>query len=281
MNKPSFQSRKHTGKTAGTDKNKWFNSIAIGVAAVILIAVSAFFACTKSGLETKLQVKDMVVGTGREAKTGDTVLVEYIGWLNGKDRSQFFDRSASHDEPFEFILGKGQAIEGFDKGLVGMKVGGQRELIIPSELAYGEKGALNGKIPPNAALRFEVELVEVSTTLPPTSVKKLKVEDLILGIGTAAKTGDTLSVHYTGWLENGAKFDSSHDSGQPIEFVLGEGKVIAGWELGLMGMRVGGKRKLTIPPELGYGAKGAFNYVPHNAALIFEVELLSVKQKTQ
>jgi peptidylprolyl isomerase len=281
MNKPSSlgsESADQTAKTGTSGKAKWLIVIAIvGVAAVIVIARLAYFAWPAASPVTKLEVKDMVVGTGREAKTGDTVMVEYIGWVYGKDRKDFFDRSANHERPFEFVLGKGQAVEGFDKGLLGMKAGGQRELIIPPDMAYGNKGALNGKIPPNAALRFEVELLEVSTTLPPTQVKRLKVEDLVVGTGAIAEPGKTLTVHYTGWLEDGTRFDSSHDSGKPIEFVLGKGKVIAGWEQGLVGMKAGGKRKLTIPPDLGYGQKGAFNYVPHNAALIFEVELLAVK----
>jgi peptidylprolyl isomerase len=179
--------------------------------------------------------------------------------------------------PFVFILGKGEAIEGWDQGLVGMKVGGQRELTIPPKLAYGDKGALKGKIPRNSALVFEVELLEVSTVLPPTKVGKLKVEDLIIGTGAEAKAGSIITVHYTGWLEDGSKFDSSYDSGKPIDIDLGKGHVIAGWDQGLIGMKAGGKRKLTIPPHLGYGEKGAFNYVPPNAALIFEVELLKVR----
>jgi len=108
-------------------------------------------------------------------------------------------------------------------------------------------------------------------------VTKLKIEDLIAGTGAEAKAGDTLSMNYTGWLENGTKFDSSLDRGQPFKFVLGQGDVIAGWDQGIVGMKVGGKRKLTIPPSLGYGADGAGNTIPPNAVLIFEVELLAIK----
>jgi FKBP-type peptidyl-prolyl cis-trans isomerase len=280
MNKPSLQSHKHAGQKSVADKNKWFSGISIGVAAIILITMIPFFACTKSGPRTDLKIKDMVVGTGREAKTGDTLTIEYIGWVSGKDRYQAFDMSANHEYPFEFVLGKGDAIAGLDQGLVGMKVGGQRELTIPSDLAYGDRGALNGKIPPNAALVFEVELLSVTTPLaelPPTKVKELKTEDLIVGKGAEAKTGNVLTMHYTGWLENGAQFYRSRDNdGEPIKFLLGEGQVIKGWEQGMIGMKVGGKRKLTIPPELGYGAKGVNDVIPPNAALIYEVELLEV-----
>ena len=91
-----------------------------------------------------------------------------------------------------------------------------------------------------------------------------------------AKEGDTVQIHYTGWLDDGTKFDSSLDRGQPFVFTLGANEVIRGWDLGVEGMQVGGKRKLTIPPELGYGASGAGDAVPPNATLVFEVELLSI-----
>ena len=105
----------------------------------------------------------------------------------------------------------------------------------------------------------------------------LKYEDVKPGTGALTKKGDTLVVHYTGWLVDGKKFDSSVDRGLPFEFKLGAGSVIKGWEEGFAGMRVGGKRKLTIPPELGYGARGAGDAIPPNAVMIFEVELLRVK----
>lgn len=104
----------------------------------------------------------------------------------------------------------------------------------------------------------------------------LKYEDLLVGSGPAVKVGDTVSVHYTGTLEDGTKFDSSLDRGTPFEFTVGQGRVIAGWDEGLQGMQVGGKRKLTIPPDLGYGASGAGAVIPPGATLIFEVELLSI-----
>ena len=116
-----------------------------------------------------------------------------------------------------------------------------------------------------------------AATLPPTTITELKIEDMVVGDGAEAKAGDTLKVHYTGWLEDGTKFDSSLDRNEPIEFVLGKGNVIAGWDQGLLGMKVGGKRRLIIPPDLAYGASGAGDLIPANAALIFEVELLEIK----
>lgn len=110
-----------------------------------------------------------------------------------------------------------------------------------------------------------------------TTPSGLKYEVLKKGKGAVAKAGQTVSVHYTGWLTNGTKFDSSVDRGQPFQFNLGAGQVIKGWDEGVAGMKVGEKRKLTIPSDLGYGANGAGGVIPPNATLIFDVELLGVQ----
>lgn len=104
----------------------------------------------------------------------------------------------------------------------------------------------------------------------------LKIEDLKVGTGVEATAGKEVSVHYTGWLTDGKKFDSSLDRGQPFKFRLGAGMVIQGWDKGVAGMKIGGKRKLTIPANLGYGERGAGGVIPPNATLVFEVELLDV-----
>ena len=108
-------------------------------------------------------------------------------------------------------------------------------------------------------------------------IQGLEIEVLQEGAGPEAKQGDKVAVHYTGTLTDGAKFDSSLDRGQPFTFVLGQGMVIQGWEKGVVGMKVGEKRKLTIAPELGYGEEGAGESIPPNSTLIFEVELLEIK----
>ena len=109
-----------------------------------------------------------------------------------------------------------------------------------------------------------------------TTPSGLQYTDTAEGDGEAAQAGNNVSVHYTGWLTDGTKFDSSVDSNQPFQFPLGAGRVIAGWDEGVCGMKVGGKRKLTIPSDLGYGPTGAGAVIPPNATLVFEVELLEI-----
>jgi FKBP-type peptidyl-prolyl cis-trans isomerase len=112
----------------------------------------------------------------------------------------------------------------------------------------------------------------MSTTNP----TGLVIEEVVAGNGALATSGKRVTVHYTGWLTDGTKFDSSKDRGDPFVFPLGGGQVIKGWDEGVQGMKVGGTRKLTIPPALGYGARGAGGVIPPNATLVFEVELLGV-----
>ena len=113
---------------------------------------------------------------------------------------------------------------------------------------------------------------------PQVTASGLKITDLVVGTGDEASSGQSVVVHYRGTLENGVQFDASYDRGTPFEFPLGAGRLIKGWDEGVQGMKVGGKRKLVIPPELGYGQRGAGRVIPPNATLIFEVELLDIKK---
>ena len=125
-----------------------------------------------------------------------------------------------------------------------------------------------------AITRFSSNNQSQASQATPTD---LVIEDLVVGTGDTAQTGDTVSVNYTGWLTDGTQFDSSYDRGQPFTFQLGVGSVISGWDQGVVGMKVGGKRRLTIPPDLAYGASGRGS-IPPNATLIFEVELVEINQ---
>ncbi|MCH8855398.1 MAG: FKBP-type peptidyl-prolyl cis-trans isomerase [Proteobacteria bacterium] len=231
-----------------------------------------------------LQYQDTLVGGGKQASAGHDVTVHYTGWLwvDGAKAAKF-DSSLDRGEPFEFELGAGMVIRGWDEGVQGMQVGGKRTLIIPAELGYGARGAV---IPPHAVLCFEVELLglaggpEVIDLALTRSASGLQFEDRIVGEGAEATKGQRVSVHYTGWLYQdgmrGKKFDSSKDRGQPFKFRLGGGEVIQGWDEGVQGMKVGGTRMLVLPPELGYGARGAGGVIPPHATLLFEVDLLAV-----
>jgi peptidylprolyl isomerase len=184
-------------------------------------------------------------------------------------------------------------IAGWDEGITMMRKGGKARLIIPPQLAYGSRGA-GGVIPPNATLSFEVELVEIrpGPAAAPQTVAEgdyttttsgLRYYDLQVGAGTEAVAGRTVLVHYTGWLTDGTRFDSSRQPRRPMgrqepfSFRLGGGEVIKGWDEGVAGMRVGGKRQLVIPSTLAYGDRGAGQVIPPGATLIFEVELVEVR----
>ena len=226
--------------------------------------------------ESGLQYLDMKEGTGDTPKTGQTCLVHYTGWLwENNAKGKEFDSSVG-GEPFSFPVGVGKVIKGWDEGVATMKVGGKRELLIPAKLGYGAEGA-GGVIPPNATLLFEVELLNVMKKTD----SGLQYIDIKEGDGATPKPGQTCVVHYTGWLwqddSKGKKFDSSVDRGKPLEFAVGQEEVIAGWDEGVATMKVGGKRQLLIPPDLGYGARGFPGAIPPNATLFFEVELKDVK----
>jgi len=227
---------------------------------------------------TTLIKTDTKQGAGAAAQAGQTVIVHYTGWLFDEsapdNKGTKFDSSLDRNEPFDFPLGGGRVIQGWDEGVAGMQEGGERTLVIPSEMGYGARGA-GGVIPPNAKLVFDVKLLKVIKT---------DMVDTKVGDGEEAQEGQHVTVHYTGWLfdknaadNKGTKFDSSRDRDEPFDFPLGMGQVIQGWDMGVQGMKVGGQRTLVIPPEMGYGRRGAGGVIPPNATLVFEVELLAVE----
>lgn len=134
------------------------------------------------------------------------------------------------------------------------------------------------KTPPSPKKAVEEKPIANQPKVTKEKTMELEIKTTQVGTGTrAVESGDNISVHYTGKLEDGTKFDSSVDRGEPFDFVIGQGQVIQGWEQGLLGMKVGEKRTLTIPAELGYGSRGAGNVIPPDATLIFEVELVAIK----
>ena len=229
--------------------------------------------------------RDLVPGTGAAATVGQPLGVHYTGWLADGTK---FDSNVG-GTVFAFLLGGGAVIAGWDQGFAGAQVGGTRQLIIPPALGYGASGA--GSIPPNAVLVFTVQIdfaqlatVETAQFNPSlnvdlaSSTKAANGEyyrDLVAGTGAAVSTGQTLGVHYTGWLADGTKFDSNV-GGAAFSFKLGGGQVISGWDQGFAGAHVGGRRQLLIPPGLGYGLPGS-STIPPNAVLVFSVQIDSAQ----
>jgi peptidylprolyl isomerase len=282
-----------------------------GVAAIV--AAGAFLtlaildeggaSCAAAGGQTVttangVEYKDITVCDGPPLSNGDIVDVNYIGSL--EDGTEFANTYDSGDA-FRFPYGQAAVINGWDEGLAGMTVGSKRQVKIPSDV-YGEGNVSADVIPPGSTLVFEIKVearvpgasptpalpTQVPTTAPDappevggeevTTASGLKYIDIVPGGGQSASPGSTVIVNYTGWLaDGGSKFDSSLERQQPFSFTLGVGDVIAGWDEGLATMKVGGKRRLIIPPDLGYGAGGSPPVIPENATLIFDVELLDVR----
>lgn len=207
-----------------------------------------------------LKYEDLVVGAGAVPAPTDMVTVHYTGTLQD---GTVFDASRMHGGPSSFPLNG--VIKGWTEGVGSMKVGGTRKLVIPPDLGYGSRA--QGSIPANSTLTFIVELLDIP---------KVKIEDTQPGAGAQAVPGKTLSVYYTGKLENGTVFDSNVGK-EPMSFTLGGGQLIPGFEQGVTGMKVGGKRTITIPPSLGYGEQGAGDAIPPNSTITFELELVDVK----
>jgi peptidylprolyl isomerase len=243
---------------------------------------------TGTAEEAEIEYIEIEEGEGEAPEEGSIVSVHYVGTL--EDGTEF-DNSYERGQPIQFALGQGMVIPGWDQGIAMMKEGGQARLIIPPALAYGEQGA-GGVIPPNATLTFEVELVDVSPAPPPPPEEPTDVAeddytvteegvqyyDIEEGDGATPEAGQPVTVHYTGWLTDGTRFDSSLSRGVPVTFVYGVGQVIPGWDVGLADMQVGGVRQMVIPPEQAYGEQGAGGVIPPNATLIFEVELVEIPE---
>jgi len=235
-------------------------------------------------------------GTGAAAAAKNLVTVKYAGWLydNTKPENKGTELADVYvGQPFSFLLGVDSRIAGWDQGIVGMQVGSKRRILIPANMAwaqYGLKDDTTGlfRVPPSTAVVYEIEVTAINATPPAqsTSVQPaFQKIDVAAGTGTlVAATGNTLTVHYSGYLyddsvtdKRGLRFDTSRTTGTPMSVKLGANAVIAGWEQGLLGMKAGSKRTLIIPAEMAYGSTAKTN-IPANSPLIFDVEVTSITQ---
>lgn len=221
---------------------------------------------------------------GEKPLQGGRVVANYVAYFTD---GTIFDATADRGKPFSFLLGKNQVVKGWDEGVSLMRTGEKFRLIIPYELAYGEQG-YQGVIPPKATILLDIELLEVKAPIKPTlydvagkevqtTTSGLKYIIVNKGSGAKAEAGKNVKVHYTGFLDNGTIFDSSVERGEPIEFPLGQGRVIKGWDEGIGMMNVGDKMRLIIPYDLAYGEAGRPPIIPAKAQLTFDVELVEVK----
>jgi peptidylprolyl isomerase len=254
-----------------------------------------------------LALVDLVDGIGELHYEGEPITVQYVGY--DYETHEKFASSWDEGKPFQFTLGKGEAIDGWEEGLVALENGDRRELVVPPSEA---EGPFPMGVPKDHAAIFVVEPVPTrplkeqirkSTAAKPATEsrengagsskskskpkvkvpsgpppKKLQIKDLEEGSGPGAKAGDEVSVQYVGVnYKTGKQFDASWDRGEPFTFKLGEGMVIPGWDKGIVGMKVGGRRELVIPPGLAYGSGGAPPAIPPNETLVFVVDLEAIK----
>ena len=246
-----------------------------------------------------LMFADDTLGTGRVAKMGDIITIHFDAWKIKDSTDLFTDwnkdttRKASSigstrmiNRPLKYVLGAGQFIPGSDEGVEGMKIGGWRTIIIPASLAYKDKGF--GPIPPNTSLKLLVELLDVKdgivakkwdvdSTKFKTTKDGLKYAIIEKGEGAKIDSGDVVKLHYSGYLTDGKKFDSSVERDEPLEFQYKLQSFIKGFQEGLSFMKKGTKAELIIPPDLGYGPRQA-GKIPPNSTLIFDIQILDVQK---
>ena len=278
-------------------KGNFMKSILIALFSVVFI-----FGCSNNPdsvtLKSGLKYNDIKVGTGTEAKNGDLIEIQFKGWII-KDSSDLFGDwsvdstkkadliadSYAMNQPMKFVLGTESFIKGSEEGIVGMKAGGQRAIVVPSNLAYGPQGM--GPIPPNTSIKVLIELVstkeavvakmwDVDSTLFKVTASGLKYAIIQEGEGELVGKEKQATVHYSGFLLDGTKFDSSVERDEPFTFVAGVGQVIPGWDEGVQLMKKGSKARFIVPANLAYGDRD-LGKIPPNSTLIFDVEVLDVK----
>lgn len=252
----------------------------------LCMACAACEHSTKWTTDTGIQITELREGEGEFAKRGDLMRVLYTAsFVGGKT----FDTQMDPDFPYEFRLGMHEVMPGLDEGVRTMRRGGKRILVIPPEQAWGKEGIV-GTVPPNTPVRFEIELLEIMEAPPApdpwneagkdivTTDSGLQIVDFVVGKGAMPTPKSTVTVMYSAFLDDGTCFDTTYLRGVPLQFSIADKQLIQGWVEGLMTMRVGGERKLIIPPYLAYGEKGFRKVVPPNATLVYDIELLEVEE---
>ncbi len=234
---------------------------------------------TASGLEYTITEK----GSGIKPQKGDKVVVHYTGKLTN---DTVFDSSVKRGQPFEFVLGAGQVIKGWDEAFELLQVGDKATIKFGPELGYG--AAANGAIPANSTLIFDIELLNVIEGVKPWNVKGKDTLKTASGLkyiivkenkgGEKAEAGTIVEFHYSGYLSDGKLFDSSVEREKPLSVKAGQQPLLPGWDEGILLMRAGEKFKLIIPPALALGEKGHPPIIPPNAELTMDIEVLSVKK---
>ena len=271
----------------------------------ILIAVLGLIIITSCGnkqdvvkTESGLTYVDNKVGEGREVKDGDLVNIHFIIWRLGDSTDIYGDwqndttknefkvgSSYEGDQQMKYVVGSDQFVKGSDEGFKGMKAGGKRTMVIPTSNAYGDEGL--GPIPPNSSIKIMLEVFEVKdpivakmwdvdSTLFKQTESGLKYAIIEEGSGPDVQQGKVTSVHYSGFLSDGTKFDSSVEREEPLTLIVGMGQVIPGWDEGLQLLKQGSKARFIIPPQLAYGERD-LGVIPPNSTLIFDVEVVEVK----
>ena len=271
---------------------------AITVAVIILLLAGCSKEKDIKTYKSGLKYLDEKKGEGREAKLDNLLAVNYRAWVI-HDSTNLYDDWTTDTTKFPYLVGDSYArkqvikfdlgengfINGLDEGIIGMKVGGKRTIIIPSNLAYGKQGM--GPIPPNSDLKVVVELLDVKERIitrmwdvdpakMKTTASGLKYAIIKKGEGEFPTDGNAVMIHYTGYLADSIKFDSSVERDEPLEFIVGSKQIIDGLDEGVRLLRKGGKARLILPPSLAYG-NIAIPKIPANSTLIFDVELLDVK----
>ncbi|NYE63195.1 peptidylprolyl isomerase [Duganella sp. 1224] len=226
---------------------------------------------------------DKVLGSGTQASNTNLVGMRYTSWLYSATAADHkgiqLNSNTTSATPYVFVLGSNQVLQGLNQGIAGMKVGGQRTLILPASLAYGAAGS-PPLVPANAGVVFDVQLTDVQTL---ADAPAFGTSDTVVGTGATAANGATANVKYSAYLYNSATadhkgilVDTNASASTAFSFKLGSGQVIKGFDQGVTGMKVGGKRDIVMPSALAYGATGSGS-IPGNSGMVFTVELISVQ----